>query len=46
MTIWELRSCGSLGTFFGSEEKTKLEQNHKVVLVVTICLPIIWLILI
>jgi len=43
MTIGELRSCGSLGTFFDSEEKTKLEQNHKVVLVVTVCLPLIWL---
>ena len=39
MTIGYLRSCGSLGTFFGSEEKTKLEQNHKVVLVVTVRLP-------
>jgi hypothetical protein len=46
MTIGQLRSCGSLGTFFDSEAKTKLEQNHKVVLVVSVCLPIIWLIFI
>ena len=40
MTIGELRSCGSLGTFFDSEEKTKLEKNHRVVLVVTVYQPI------
>ena len=36
MTIGELRSCGSLRTFFGGEEKTKLEKNHRVVMVVTV----------
>ena len=36
MTIKKLRSCGSLGTFFGSEEKTKLYNNNRVVLVVTV----------
>jgi hypothetical protein len=36
MTIGQLRSCGSLGTFFNSEKKTKLEQNNRVVLVVTV----------
>ena len=39
MTIKSLRSCGSLGTFYGDDDKEKILDNFKVYMKATVRPP-------